>query len=105
MPQNTPTKFTSDAIDYGNCKNLKLLSWNYPTHKSLRDIIDKLRLYPLTCLTSLTRQEKQWLLAKNYVLVKDVYNDKATLKSAGVSDARLKAVYEEGEKLCDGNGI
>ncbi len=95
----TNSKFTSDAIDYGNCKNLKLLSWNYPTHKSLRDIIDKLRLYPLTCLTSLTRQEKQWLLAKNYVLVKDVYNDSKLLKSAGVSEPRLKAVLEEGEKI------
>lgn len=76
-----------------------MISWNYPSDRSLRDVIDEFRLYPLTCLSALTKQEKQWLLAKNYVLVKDVYNNSDLLKKAGVSENRLKAVLEEGEKL------
>jgi len=95
----TNSKFTSDAIAYGRCKNLNMISWNYPSDRSLRDVIDEFRLYPLTCLSALTKQEKQWLLAKNYVLVKDVYNNSDLLKKAGVSENRLKAVLEEGEKL------
>ena len=58
----TNTKFTEDALAYGNCKNLKLISWNYPIGNSLKDIIDNSGIYPLTCLATLTKNEKQLLL-------------------------------------------
>lgn len=97
----TNSKFTNDAIDYATCKGMHLISWNYPNSHSLRNTIDQTGLYPLTCLTSLTRQEKQWLLAKNYILASDIFKDTELLKQAGVSNARLKSVYEEGYKLCN----
>jgi hypothetical protein len=97
----TNAKFTSDALDYGNCKGLNMLSWDYPHNKALKDMIDNSGLYPLTCLTSLTRHEKQWLLAKNYVLVRDIYNNKNLLLQAGVKETRLKSVIDESIKLCE----
>lgn len=99
----TNSKFTSDAITYAKCKELQLISWDYPEPNSLRETIDKLGLYPLTCLTSLTRQEKQWLLDREYVLVKDVYLNEDLLAKAGVNLKRLKTVAEEGSKLCNSN--
>ena len=99
----TNAKFTSDAVDYGLCKGLNLLSWDYPQNKALKDIIDNSGIFPLTCLTTLTKQEKQWLLAKDHVLVKDIFNNRSLLLKAGVKETRLKYVYEEGLKLCFNN--
>jgi hypothetical protein len=96
----TNAKFTTDAIDYGRCKGLNMLSWDYPQNKALKDMIDNSGLYPLTCLTSLTHHEKQWLLAKDYVLAKDIYNNRNLLLKAGVKETRLKTVLDEAIKLC-----
>jgi hypothetical protein len=96
----TNAKFTEDAIEYGNCKGLKMFSWDYPKNSGLKDMIDHTGLYPLTCLTSLTNSEKQWLLAKKYVLVRDVYKNENLLMKAGVRQSRLKIVGDEGNSLC-----
>jgi hypothetical protein len=97
----TNAKFTTDAIDYGRCKGLNMLSWDYPHNKALKDMIDNSGLYPLTCLTSLTHHEKQLLLAKDYVLAKDIYNNRNLLLKAGVKETRLKTVLDEAIKLCE----
>lgn len=95
----TNAKFTNDAVTYARCIDLKLLSWDYPVNESLKDMIDKFGLYPLTCLTSLTKQEKQWLLAHDLVMAKDVYMNRTLLLKAGVSEKRLASVKEEGYEL------
>lgn len=95
----TNAKFTTDAITYGKCSNLNLLSWDYPAKNSLRELIDNYNLYPLTCLTTLSKQEKQWLLSHDMVLAKDIYNNETILLKAGVSSKRIQIVKEEGLKL------
>lgn len=97
----TNAKFTTEAIAYGSCQGMHLLSWDYPAHNGLKDIIDNTGLYPLTCLTSLTKQEKQWLMAKNYILVRDIYKNGTLLSQAGVSQQRLPGVTAEGSKLSE----
>jgi hypothetical protein len=64
-------------------------------------MIDKLGLYLLTFLTSLTHHEKRWLLENNFVLIKDIYNKENILRKAGVKKIRMKTVREEGMKLCN----
>ena len=95
----TNSRFTMDAIAYGECKGMQLLSWDYPFDNSLKDWVDLTGLYPLTCLTSLTRSEKKWLLAKGYVLAKDIYDKHEVLLQAGVKEIRIKAVIDEGTKF------
>ncbi len=96
----TNTKFTDDATAYANCKGLQLISWNYPINNSLKDIIDETGLYPLTCLTSLTKNEKQALLNNGYILVREIYNQVSILRAVGVKESRLNAIFKEGEQLC-----
>jgi hypothetical protein len=96
----TNSRFTDDAQTYGLCRGLNLLSWDFPQQHSLKDLIDRYGLYPLTCLNSLTHQEKQWLLEHNFVLAKDVYMEENLLRKAGVKQSRLRSVHAEGEKLC-----
>lgn len=97
----TNAKFTTDAITYGKCVGLNLLSWDYPEKKSLKELIDEFGLYPLTCLTTITKQEKEWLLNKNFVTVKEVYLNSTLLKKAGLSANRIELVKEEGTKLVE----
>ena len=63
----TNTQFTKDAIAYGKCCGLYLLSWDYPKNDSLKDRIDRLGLYPITVSTLLTNREKLFLLERNVV--------------------------------------
>lgn len=96
----TNTRFTKDAIQYGTCAGLHLLGWDYPIKDSLKKLIDELGLYPLTCLTTLNRHEKQQLLDKKIVLCKDVCRNENILIRMGISQSRIRKVVEEGEQLC-----
>ncbi len=95
----TNTRFSTDAIQYGNCAGLKLLGWDYPIKDSLKDLIDKLGLYPITCLTTLTKIEKQRLLDKKIVLCKEIVDNEKYLVQADVPPARIKVVMEEANQL------
>jgi len=97
----TNTKFTGDAIQYGTCAGLNLIGWDYPNGNSLRNQIDTLGLYPITCLTTLTKIEKQSLLDKRIVLCKEICHNKNLLIDAGVNPSRINAVLEEAAKLCE----
>jgi hypothetical protein len=96
----TNTRFSSDAIQYGNCAGLKLLGWDYPIKGGLKDIIDKLGLYPITCLTTLTKIEKQLLLDRKIVLCKEICDNEQYLIQASVLPTRIKSVLEESHQLC-----
>lgn len=96
----TNTRFTSDAVTYGICAGLNLVSLDFPTKGSLRDMIEETGLYPLTCLTTLTQQEKKALLAKKIVLCKEVCNHPSHLTDLHIPASRVKKIIEEGNQLC-----
>ncbi|RSC95639.1 restriction endonuclease [Tenacibaculum singaporense] len=97
----TNTRFTNDAEQYGNCAGLYLLSWDYPKGNSLKDIIDRLGLYPITVSTLLTKREKQFLLNRDVVLCRELIKDSFYLDHLGVSDIRKKRILEEIQQLCN----
>src|SRR5690625_172725 len=96
----TNTRFTSDAIQYGNCVGLLLTSWDYPRGNGLKDRIDKSGLHPLTALTTLTKAEKTKLLDKGIVLCKELYENPALLEKIGVSKKRHRWILEDSKALC-----
>ena len=97
----TNTRFTEDALKYGNCCGLYLLSWDYPKGNGLKDKIDYLGLYPITVSTLLTNREKQFLLNRTVVLCKDLVNDSFYLDHLGVSINRKKRILNEMKQLCN----
>ncbi|MCE3278630.1 MAG: ATP-cone domain protein [Bacteroidetes bacterium] len=97
----TNTRFSADAIQYGNCAGLKLLGWDYPENGSLKELIDTLGLFPLTCLTTLTKLEKENLLNRKIVLCKELINNEKCLEQAGVNPARIKNILTEVNNLCN----
>lgn len=105
----TNTRFSFDAVQYGTCAGLTLLSWDYPVKNGIKDQIDKLGLYPVTCLTTLTKTEKQKLLDMKIVLCHEINMDIRLLRTIGIGESRIPAVTEEVKKLCEqlvknGNG-
>ena len=50
----TNTRFTSDSIQYGKCSGLKLVGWDYPNGRGLKELIDKLSVYPITILNQIS---------------------------------------------------
>lgn len=98
----TNLRFTSNAVEYGTCAGLQLLSWDFPAGKSLRERIDKAGLHPITCLTSLTGKEKKFLLRKMIVLVKDLVEQPEVLREIGIKDSNFQSVLEEADAICLG---
>ena len=97
----TNTRFTQDAMQYGNCVNLYLLSWDYPKNDGLKDRIDRLGLYPITVSTLLTNREKQFLLSRDVVLCRELIGDVFYLDHLGVSEVRKEKILNEIKMLCN----
>ena len=97
----TNTRFTKDALQYGNCVGLYLLSWDYPEENGLKDRIDRLGLYPITVSTLLTNREKQFLLSRDVVLCRDLVDDSFFLDHLGVSELRKEKILNEIKQLCN----
>jgi hypothetical protein len=97
----TNTRFTKDALAYGNCCGLYLLSWDYPKNNGLKDRIDRLGLYPITVSTLLNSREKQFLLSRDVVLSRELLNDMFYLDHLGISEIRKENILNEIKQLCN----
>lgn len=94
------TRFTSDAIQYAECVGLKMVSWDYPKRESLQDLISNSGLYPITCLNTITKAEKQQLLLKDIVLCKQLCSQTEVLNQIGISKIRIKKILDDAHALC-----
>ena len=96
----TNTRFTEDALRYGLCQGMRMVSWDQPHQGSLKQQVDNLGLYPITCLTTLTATEKKCLLDKNVVLCQALCAQPSLLEQIGISPARREKVMDESRLLC-----
>lgn len=99
----TNTRFTEDALQYGKCAGLFLLSWDYPIGNGIKERIDRLGLYPITASTLMSQREKQFLLSRDIVLCKQLINDDFYLDHLGISENRQARILEEIKILCKHN--
>ena len=96
----TNNRFSSDAVTFGSCSGLNMLSWDFPLDHNLRTKIDSNHLYPVTCLTTLSLTEKDKLLILDVILVKEIINHSDCLEKIGLSPNRIKNVLKEASALC-----
>src|SRR5699024_2642804 len=97
----TNTRFSLDALNYGECVGLQLLSWDYPEDNGIKHNVDAYTLYPITTLTTLTKHEKDQLIEKDIILTIELFDKSEALKDIGVSKTRIKRVLNEILHLCD----
>ena len=96
----TNTKFTDQAIKYGECNQVKMLGWNYPRKGNLQDIIEELHLHPFTCLDSISNSHKKELLKRGIVLCMDIYNNQSILDEIDVKSPEKEEIISEIKTVC-----
>ncbi len=102
----TNTKFTKNVISYGECVGLKMISWNYPQKDNLYSLIEETGLHPITCLTTITNQDKRKFFDNEIVLCRDIKENTSLLKTQGISTNRIPKIIEEASTLCQpGAGV
>lgn len=95
----TNTKFTDDAFKYGTCAGLRLMSWDEPKGKGLKTLIDEQKLFPITCLTLISKEEKEKLLSNGVVLTKQLLKSRHLLESIVRSNPRVNNIMNEINEL------
>ncbi len=94
----TNTRLTSQAIAYCRCKKMQVISWDYPRGFSLRELVEQKGLHPITCLSSLSRKEKQSLLDEGIVFCRDLIGGEKW--PSLVAKDKIEAVREEARLVC-----
>jgi hypothetical protein len=95
----TNSRFTKDALTYGRCSGLKLVGWDFPENRGLQTLIEAHGLFPLTCLTSLKRRDKEWLLEKGVVLCRTLLEKPKWLQDLRLRNAERLEVLDEATRL------
>ena len=97
----TNTKFTGKAITYAKCRDIKLTGWNYPTDKSLENLILGKKIYPLTILPSIGRFSLERFAEKGLLLAHDLlpYSAQDFGRDFGLSAKEAEKISAEAEKL------
>ena len=96
----TNTKFTENAIRYGECAGLRMVGWNYPARGSIRDMIEDAKLHPITCIQVISPVERELLFNNGMVLCRQVINANSSLTTLGISQERASLIAAEAQELC-----
>ncbi|NNE66409.1 MAG: ATPase [Pyrinomonadaceae bacterium] len=96
----TNMRFTSEALSYGTCVGLGLLSWNFPPNNGLRERIDRAGLHPITCLTSVSRPQKKKLMDLGITLCSNLCERPEVLSEIGIRGSKAEKVIEEAVAVC-----
>jgi hypothetical protein len=95
----TNAYLTKDAIRFGEVYNIHMISWDYPEASSIKRRVDHAGLYPITCLTTLQKAEKEQLLNEGCLLVKDLTDSDRFLNKLRLSKVRERQVFGEARGL------
>lgn len=68
----TNTRYSEHAINYGSCRGILQVGWNSPEGFGLREIVEKHKLYPLSCLRGVNKQVRLRLVGAGIVLIKQL---------------------------------
>lgn len=93
----TNTRFSTDAIKYSECQNIRLMSWGYPKGQGIMDLIESTGLHPITILEDLGSNDKLRLLQAGVVTCRQL-KDKANHHL--VSKEFLSRVLPQLDAIC-----
>lgn len=100
----TNGRFTKDAWRYGDGVGLVLRDWVLPQEGNLRVLIEQSGLHPVTCLTSLRKPEKRFLLGEQIVTCRALLASGGWEKRLELSARRAGRVQTEIEALLQSIG-
>lgn len=66
------TKFSEQAKQFADCRQIDLLGWAYPLENSLQKIIEEKKLYPITILRSIEKKFEERLIKEGIIVCQDL---------------------------------
>jgi len=97
----TNTRFSKDAIEYGKCSEIKMISWDFPVKDNLRQLIDSSGIHPITTMKSITKKEKSYLMENDIVLCRQLTKQGNLLKQMGIKNNRIKRIIDEAYQISE----
>lgn len=91
--------WTRDSISFAERYGIHLLGWDYPSESSIKRRVDSAGLYPITCLTTLSKAHKAILLTNGCILVKDIVNNQQVLAALNLPASKKQKVVNEAAAL------
>ncbi len=68
----TNTKYSEHAVNYGRCRDILQVGWASPEGFRLRDIVERHKLIPLSCLRGISTETRTRLVEAGIVLIKQL---------------------------------
>ncbi|NPD44090.1 MULTISPECIES: restriction endonuclease [unclassified Lentimicrobium] len=96
----TNTRFSPDSIKYGNCSGMKLLAWDYPQGHGLKDMIERVKVFPITVLTQLTKKEKLSLMDKDIISCEQLLKNQDLLTPLNLPIKKQTRLLDELHHIC-----
>ena len=94
----TNTKVTSRVRDYARCIDMRVTSWDHPSRASLRLMVEKAGLLPVTCLQSLGPEDKARLVEEGIIFCREL----AERDIPFLRGEKLRKAREEALEACRG---
>lgn len=91
----TNTRFSADAMQYGKCSGLHLIAWDYPQGNGLKEMIEKVKIYPITILDSLTKNQKQQLILQGIVICYQLVENSEIMATLKLSHRKQNDLQRE----------
>ncbi len=100
----TNTKATQDAVKYASCVKMKILAWQYPEDKNLQYYIEHKKLYPISILPGIKKNQKEKLFESGIILVQELITLDAgeIMKMLSIDRRKTAKILDEVELLTNG---
>jgi len=90
------TKVSEHAKRYALCKGLEFIAWKFPPEKGLERLIEEYKLYPITFLKNIERDEAYKLADVGIVTVKQLLDDAEKIsKKSGINKNRVLELQKD----------
>jgi hypothetical protein len=96
----TNTRFSDDSVAYGTCSGLRLIAWDYPEGEGLKDIIEKVKIFPVTVLSRLTKKQQRILLEHGTVTCSQLLKEPEPLRDFGLHEKKYRMLMDELNDIC-----
>jgi hypothetical protein len=84
------TKVSEHAKRYALCKGLEFIAWKFPPERGLERIIEEFKLYPITFLRGIEKEEACKLANVGIVAIKQLLDDAEEIsRKSGISKTRV----------------
>jgi hypothetical protein len=84
------TKVSDHARRYALCRGLEFIAWKFPQEKGLERLIEEYKLYPITFLKGIERNEAYKLADASVVTVKQLLDDVEKIsRKSGIGKNRI----------------